>query len=133
MNRQVRGISAENLRELLMHEQPNLFSRNRGYALVNTEPQEEFEAGHIPFSVSVPLTGIRDLGRFFGKNKKIILYSGGMSDVRAKQAAEILQQRGFRKLYILHGGVQAWEETGAPVERGYDGVPFGELVDRDAA
>jgi rhodanese-related sulfurtransferase len=40
------------------------------------------------------------------------------TDDRARGAAELFYDKGFRKIYILRGGIREWRKEGMPVERG---------------
>ena len=49
------------------------------------------------------------------KDKEIFIYCAVGS--RSKEAAEMLLQQGFTKVYHLSGGIQAWARSGMPIVR----------------
>jgi rhodanese-related sulfurtransferase len=86
------------------------------------EPQEREKNGSIPGAVHAP----REMLEFyadtstlyhreeFDPNRRIILHcaSGG----RSALAADTLQQMGYSNVAHLEGGINAWKESGRPVE-----------------
>ena len=49
------------------------------------------------------------------KDKEIFIYCAVGS--RSREAAEMLLQQGFTKVYHLSGGIQAWARAGMPIVR----------------
>lgn len=80
------------------------------------EPQEYFgDLGHVPGAQLVPLGMLLDIAAAWDRDREIVLVcrSGG----RSARAASGLAKRGFRRLYNLRGGMEAWHAAGLPVER----------------
>ena len=50
------------------------------------------------------------------KDRKIVVYGGTISKHYDLELAEKLLLRGYQKVRILEGGLEAWEEKGYPVE-----------------
>lgn len=75
--------------------------------LVDVRTKEEYNQGHIPSSVVLPLNQFPKKAEktFKDKDKEIIVYcrSGG----RSRQAAKILKNLGFTNIKNL-GGIQNW-------------------------
>lgn len=78
----------------------------------------EFETSHVPGSYSVPLVTLKEhageLRRHLDEDIVLVCRSG----TRARQAAEVLFGVGLPGLRVLEGGMNAWEDSGAPVNRG---------------
>lgn len=78
----------------------------------------EFETSHVPGSYSVPLATLKEhageLRRHLDEDVVLVCRSGA----RARQAGEVLSGVGLPGLRVLEGGMNAWEDTGAPVNRG---------------
>jgi rhodanese-related sulfurtransferase len=94
-----------------------LVSRVRGgeVTLLDVRPPEEFEAGHIPGAVSVPLA---ELGRRLAElphDRDVVAYCRGPYCVLAVKAVEMLRARGFRAIR-MEEGVPDWRARGLPVE-----------------
>lgn len=79
----------------------------------------EFEEAHIEGSLLHPLSQLNagEIQQHLTNDKSayvIICRSGS----RARQAAEKLAAAGLRDLYVLEGGILAWEDSGLPLIRG---------------
>lgn len=76
------------------------------YRLVDVRTPAEFAAGHIPSAENVPLTDLPDYG--LGRNEKIVLCSEG--GIHSAQAWMLLRAQRYRGVYILFGGLDAWND-----------------------
>lgn len=84
--------------------------------LLDVRPPEEFESGHIPGALSVPLPELaRQLARL-PKRREVVAYCRGPYCVLAIEAVKQLRARGF-KAVRLEDGVLDWAALGLPVER----------------
>ena len=95
----------------------DLVARDSDVALLDVRSPAEFETVHIPGSVNIPLdqldsqlTALADGGR------PLVLVC--RSGARATQAQGKLAGVGRIDATVLDGGVMAWEQAGAPVNRG---------------
>ena len=81
--------------------------RNReDYHLLDVRSAEDFEIGHIPGAVNIPLPQLRSRLKEIPKDKKIAVYCKvGMTSYLATR---ILMQNGFKKVYNLSGGWTTW-------------------------
>lgn len=84
-----------------------------GAALVDVREPDEWEAGHAPAAVHVPLGSLGDrLGKLPGDRTLVMVCrSGG----RSQAAATALVGAGFAAVNLA-GGMQAWQAAGLPVE-----------------
>ncbi len=87
--------------------------------LLDVREVDEFEAGHIPHSVWIPLGDLEQARMRLPINRTIVCVcrSGG----RSARATETLQTWGFNASNMV-GGMQAWAAAGLPVVRD-DGEP----------
>ena len=76
--------------------------------LLDVRPAEEFEAGHFPGAVSLPLRDLEEKLRTIPRDKRIVAYCRGPYCVLAHDAVEILRKRGLRA-YHWRQGVLDWE------------------------
>ncbi len=116
-----------------------LFSCGKGTALVNVDPAkadmmiksdnppvlidvrsaEEFtgELGHIPGARLIPLPDLRDslsvIGTFGDRDLLIVCRSGRRSTLAGNQ----LMDSGFKSVYNLRGGMNAWIQYGGDIEK----------------
>lgn len=86
--------------------------------LLDVRSPSEFTTAHIPGSYNVPLDLLREhkdeLRTHLGDDVVLVCRSGA----RATQAETVLSTTGPENLYVLVGGMTAWEAAGGPVNRG---------------
>lgn len=86
--------------------------------ILDVRTPAEFETSHIPGSYNVPLDTLREhrseLKRHLDEDVVLVCRAGG----RAAQAEDALASAGLPGLRVLDGGMDAWESTGAPLNRG---------------
>ena len=98
--------------------QQKLFEANsNNVVIVDVRTTEEFQQGHVPNAINVPLSNIIDNPDIltFSKEKPIVLYC--RSGYRAGKAAEALQKYGYTNLRHLEGDMQGWSKAGLPVAK----------------
>jgi rhodanese-related sulfurtransferase/DNA-binding transcriptional ArsR family regulator len=85
--------------------------------VLDVRPRDEFEQGHIPGSISVPLNELADRLRTLGRRAEVVAYCRGPYCVLAPQAVELLRRNGFRARR-LEDGMPEWRLAGLPVAVG---------------
>jgi rhodanese-related sulfurtransferase len=85
--------------------------------VLDVRPAEEYRAGHLPGSVSVPLRELKKRLSEFSKSREIVAYCRGPYCVMAIEAVELLRKKGFRA-HRLEEGVAEWKVRGLRVETG---------------
>ncbi len=100
-------------------EKESLLDRVREGAVtvVDVRPQEEYQAGHIPGAVSVPLKELESYLSRLPSDRRIVAYCRGPYCVLAIEAVEILRAHGFRATR-LDDGVLEWRARGLPLAVG---------------
>jgi len=98
-------------------QQALLEANTNSVVIVDVRTPEEFQQGHVPNAINVPLSDIIDDPAILStsKEKAIVLYC--RSGYRAGKAAEALQKEGHQNLRHLKGDMQAWLKAGLPVEK----------------
>lgn len=90
----------------------------RGEVVVlDVRPPEEYQAGHIPGALSIPLKDLKDRLSELPRDQEIVAYCRGPYCVLAVQAVEMLRNNGFR-VVRLEDGVPDWRAQGLPVAVG---------------
>lgn len=86
----------------------NMIKNNEDFVLVDVRGQEEYDEGHIPTAVLIPLDTIEtDFETMISeKNKKIVIYC--RSGNRTKTAYEKITELGYTDVYDL-GGILDWQ------------------------
>lgn len=85
--------------------------------VIDVRPREEYEAGHLPNAISVPLPELTHRLRELPKRRTVVAYCRGPYCVMALDAVEILRAKGFRA-HRLELGVPEWRAAGGRVLRG---------------
>lgn len=90
----------------------------QGALLLDVREPGEYEAGHAPGSTLIPLAQLKDrlqeIRAYESRPVVVICHSGR----RSAQAAEILGQAGFARVYSVQGGMTAWKAAALPVVKG---------------
>jgi rhodanese-related sulfurtransferase len=85
--------------------------------LLDVRPREEYEAGHIPGSVSVPLGELKQTLDSLPRDAEIVAYCRGPYCVLAPQALTLLHRNGI-SARRFEEGLPEWREAGLPVQVG---------------
>jgi len=103
-------VSAVQLPQFINHENA---------VVVDVCEAEEFSRGHIPNAINIPLKELKNqlsqLEKFKAKERPIVLSC--QSGQRAGRAATLLRKNEFKRVYVLGGGLAAWEKENLPLER----------------
>jgi rhodanese-related sulfurtransferase/DNA-binding transcriptional ArsR family regulator len=83
--------------------------------VLDVRPSTEFNAGHIPGAVSIPLEDLERRLSEIPEKHPIVAYCRGPYCVLAVQAVEMLRLHGFAA-QRLQDGFPEWREEGLPVE-----------------
>ena len=99
-------ISAEELQAKL---------RYGDVTLIDVRPREEYQAGHLPGSISIPLREFQPRIGEIPRDKTIVVYCRGPYCIYADEAIELLIERG-RNAKRLEEGVIEWQQYGYALE-----------------
>ena len=90
--------------------------------VLDVRPVEEYEAGHIPGAVSVPVADLKRRLATLSKSREVVAYCRGPYCVFAFEAVKLLRARGF-KAVRLDEGIPEWKARGLRVEASSAEVP----------
>lgn len=88
---------------------------NEDVVLIDVRPREEYETGHIPGAVSLPIKELEELLSHLPKDKELVAYCRGKQCVYAVSAVEILRAKGY-KVKRLEEGTREWNYLQYPLE-----------------
>jgi rhodanese-related sulfurtransferase len=86
-----------------------------GATFVDVRTQGEWDQGHIPNSLHIPLEQLPNRLSELPKDKDLVVVC--RTGVRSREGAALLLQAGFTRVTCLSGGLQAWASAGYPLER----------------
>ena len=93
------------------------FQETPNAVLLDVRTLEEVEAGRIKgeinFDFKAPEFDVLIKG--LDKTKPYFVYCA--SGVRSAKVAAKMESEGFEKVYLLEGGIKAWEAEGLPVQK----------------
>lgn len=83
-----------------------------GFVVVDVREQDEWDAGHVPGSVHIPMGELpARVDELPEEELLVVCRSGG----RSARASAWLNQAGY-DAYDLQGGLGAWQRAGLPLE-----------------
>jgi len=91
--------------------------RSGEVVVLDVRPAEEYQAGHIPRALSVPLTELKKRVNALPKSRDIVAYCRGPYCVMAIEAVELLRKKGFRA-QRMELGVIEWRARGWRIATG---------------
>jgi len=87
------------------------------FIVLDVREKDEFDSGHLPGALLLPvsLADFSEQLNALNKDATYLVYcrSGG----RSRGAVSMMEKLGFKNIYMLAGGIIAWEEENFPVER----------------
>ncbi len=107
-NQDLQTVSAQDFKSLL--EQ---YANDENTVLLDVRTKQEFDAGHIEGAEQLDfyqtenfVTSLANMD----KNKTYFIYCS--SGNRSGKTLQLMQVMGFKKVYNLQGGIQAWRANG---------------------
>ncbi len=88
---------------------PKELDQKKGMMILDVRTYKEYEKGHVPGALHVPLSDIGDKIKKLKKDKELVVYcrSGNQSIWAIKR----LMGMGYKNLSNLKGGYHAWKRT----------------------
>jgi len=94
----------------------NLAARRQELVVLDVRERSEWDAGHIPGAVHIPLTALPARLQELPTGRPVAVHcqAGGRSAI----AASVLRAAGLSQISNLSGGFEAWTAAGFPVQEG---------------
>lgn len=89
-------------------------SRKGLVTVLDVRPREEYEAGHVPGAVNIPIEELARRIRELPKGKEVIAYCRGPFCLMSFDAIALLRKKGL-KARRLQDGMPEWRLAGLPV------------------
>ncbi len=84
--------------------------------VLDVRPKDEFDAGHLPGAVSIPLPELERRLKQLPKNRQVVAYCRGPYCAFAPEAVRVLNKRGYNARR-LEDGFPEWSAAGLPVDK----------------
>ena len=119
------------IRFITLAEAEELFARSlqpqEGIVFLDSRNREDFEAGHIPGALSVPVADLKGTGEpgsggelpgvsDLPEDDILVVYCEGGDCQTSVTLARAIHDMGFTDIRILSGGWEEWSAAGLPVE-----------------
>jgi rhodanese-related sulfurtransferase len=88
---------------------PKELGLKKGMTLLDVRTNKEYEGGHIPGAVHVPLADIGDRIKKLKKEKELVVYC--QNGNKSIWAIKRLMGMGYKNLSSLKGGYNAWKRS----------------------
>ena len=88
---------------------------NNEVIVVDVRPVEEYQKGHIPGAISIPLSELKKKLPDLPRDRQVVAYCRGSYCVLSAEAMTILKKAGFQALRLKEG-LPEWKAAGLPVE-----------------
>jgi len=85
--------------------------------VLDVRPEDEFEQGHLPEALNIPLSQLERRLAELPADQEIVAYCRGPWCVLSFEAVALLRQRGYR-VRRLEDGFPEWKMVGLPVMQG---------------
>ncbi len=85
--------------------------------IIDVRTPEEVAEGHLADATTINFLSPDFASQVIGLNKKRTYLLYCRSGSRTRKAADAMQKMGFKHVYMLEGGINAWKEAGKAVEK----------------
>jgi rhodanese-related sulfurtransferase len=107
----------------------------KGAQLIDVRTKSEYDLGHIPGAVNVPVDTLQSEAANWDRNAAYIVYCA--TGARSAQAVETMTAMGFKNIEHFAQGIQAWQgqldKTEAPAAQGGSTTPAAPAASAPAA
>lgn len=94
--------------QITMEQAKEYMEYGSGYILLDVREQSEYEEGHIPGAICLPLGSIKQQAQTVLKDKEQMIYVYCRSGNRSKTAAKELCELGYENITEI-GGILDWQ------------------------
>ena len=108
-------FSERNTLEKISADELLIRMRDENVLLLDVRPADEYEAGHIPNAISIPIEELEARLETLPKDVEIIAYCRASYCVFSDRAALLLREKGY-KTRVYKEGMPEWRRQGLPVE-----------------
>lgn len=89
--------------------------------LIDVRPRDEYEAGHLPSAINIPIEKLDSLFDSMPKDKEIVAYCRGPYCALSHQAVQLLLKQGY-KVRRFKDGYPEWKAAGLPISKAVNSI-----------
>ncbi len=92
---------------------------NKGVMFIDARDEADFLAGHITKSINIPFDDFENHKQKLeqlSKEKPMVIYCAGTECDLSHLLANLLFEKGYKKVYVFFGGWIEWSDASYPVE-----------------
>ena len=119
--------SREGLQPITRDELLGRLRAGESLVIVDVRPVQEYEAGHIPGAISIPLSELEHRLPELPRDREVVAYCRGPYCAYAPEAVRKLRANGFRARNLVDG-LPEWAAAGNQLEFGVNGGSNGRDV-----
>lgn len=102
--------------EISILEAVQLINR-RDAVVIDVRDSGDYAAGHIVNARHIPEAQLAERIKELEKVKKRPIIVSGRTGSRAAHASDVLNKHGFGEVFVLRGGIAAWQQASMPLEK----------------
>lgn len=107
---------ASGVKSVSVFELPQL-TRDKS-VIVDVSDPADYKKGHIPEAINVTAKSLSKDQKPIEKHKKKNVILVCRTGNKSQSTGKLLRGNGFENVYVLSGGMSAWEKENLPVKRG---------------
>jgi len=100
---------------VVVEDLERLLKEDSAVMLIDARTAEEFDEGHIPGAINVPVTDLTEFARNLPDTSDGPVITMCGSTGRGEKAAAILESQALEDVLVLDGGLKAWKDASLPV------------------
>ncbi len=120
-DRDITVIEIEQFVEMIEHQ--GEWEKKAPTVVVDVRSVTEYNAGHIPGALSIPVAELRADDPVLTEAHNIVVYGSGLMDYLSAAAFKKLVAQGYENVYDFRSGAWMWQRQGRKL------VTFGEVGD----
>ncbi len=107
--------STAKVEQLSVAEMNRRLVENKDLQFVDVRRAGEYESGHAPQTINLTLSNLENLSRNLDASRPIyVICQGGY---RSSAGTSILEKKGFKEIYNITGGTDAWVKSELQIEK----------------